>query len=436
MDEGFNTFINGVDTKVFNNGEFYKKEDVQNEAPFMFREGADPIMTFPDVTQPDFLGMAAYDKPSDGLHILRNQILGKERFDSAFRIYIDRWAFKHPTPWDFFRTIENVSGEDLAYFWRGWFFTNSKLDQGVESVQYEDDDPSKGALITIVNKDQMVLPVPMKIEQENGKTDSIMLPVEIWHGGGEWTFHYPSTSIIKMITIDPDHDYPDIDPSNNIYIEAQPVPKGLTATDVVNNYLKAIGGEDKIKGIKDFSYTAKGEVQGQEIELVNKYKAPDHMLLTVRLTSSNTDIQKELVNGDSVSLTSMGNAQQLNENTKKHIKESATPFPEIQYLNPNSGVKLSLEPLMAKVDDKDAYVVDVSIDSENPTKEYFDVETGLKLKKEVTSGTASQSTTYSDYKEIDGIKFPYSQTVSSSVDIPFKVTDIKINSGLKDEDFK
>src|SRR6185437_1398348 len=231
-----------------------------------------------------------------------------------------------------------------------------------------------------------------KIEQENGKTDSIMLPVEIWHGGGEWTFHYPSTSIIKMITIDPDHDYPDIDPSNNIYIEAQPVPKGLTATDVVNNYLKAIGGEDKIKGIKDFSYTAKGEVQGQEIELVNKYKAPDHMLLTVRLTSSNTDIQKELVNGDSVSLTSMGNAQQLNENTKKHIKESATPFPEIQYLNPNSGVKLSLEPLMAKVDDKDAYVVDVSIDSENPTKEYFDVETGLKLKKEVTSGTASQST--------------------------------------------
>ena len=91
---------------------------------------------------------------------------------------------------------------------------------------------------------------------------------------------------------------------------------------------------------------------------------------------------------------------------------------------------------MAKVDDKDAYVIDVSIDSGNPTKEYFDAETGLKLRKEVTSGTVSQSTSYSDYKEIDGIKFPYSQTVTSSVEIPFKVTDIKINSGLRDEDFK
>ncbi|MEO6845420.1 MAG: M1 family metallopeptidase [Ginsengibacter sp.] len=438
MDEGFNTFMNGVDTKVFNNGEFYKKEDVQSTASYMFKGGADPIMTFPDVTQPDFLGMAAYEKPSDGLNILRDQILGKERFDSAFRIYIDRWAFKHPTPWDFFRTMENVSGEDLSYFWRGWFFTNSKLDQGVESVKYVDEDPSKGALITVVNKDQMVLPVPMKIEQENGKTDSIMLPVEIWHSGGEWTFHYPSTSIIKKITIDPNHDYPDIDPSNNTFTgePLKPVPQGMTAKDVIDNYLKAIGGVDKIKRIKDFSYTEKADVQGQQIELVNKYKMPNRMLLTVTLTSSNTQIQKELVNGDSVSLLSMGNSQLLDENTKKRIKESAIPFPEIQYLNPNSGVQLSLSPVMAKVDDKDAYVLAISIDSGNPTKEYFDAETGLKLKKEVTSGAASQSTTYSDYKEIDGIKFPYSQIVSTSVEIPFKVTDVKINSGLKDEDFK
>src|SRR5690348_7080032 len=162
MDEGFNTFINGVDTKVFNNGEFDEKSDVQKIAPFMFKSNADAIMTIPDVTQQSFLGIAAYEKPGIGLDILRNQILGKERFDSAFRIYIDRWAFKHPTPWDFFRTMENVSGEDLSYFWRGWFFTNSKLDQGVKDVKYVDNDPAKGALITIVNNDQMVLPVPMK----------------------------------------------------------------------------------------------------------------------------------------------------------------------------------------------------------------------------------------------------------------------------------
>lgn len=436
MDEGFNTFINGVDTKVFNHGEFNEKNDVQKMAPYMFQKDADPIMTVPAVTQADFLGIAAYEKPSDALHILRNQILGKARFDSAFRIYIDRWAYKHPQPWDFFRTMENVSGEDLSYFWRGWFFTNSKLDQGVTGVKYVDNDPKKGALITIVNKDQMVLPVPMKIEQENGKTDSIELPVEIWQRGGEWTFHYPSTSIIKKITIDPDHDYPDIDPSNNTFTgePLKPVPTGMTATDVINNYVKAVGGKDKIEGIKDFSYTAKGEVQGQGLEMVNKYKAPDHLLLTITLTSSNTVIQKELVNGDSVSLSAMGQPHQVDEATKKRIKESAMPFPEIDYAK--SGVQLTLEPMMAKVDDKDAYVVDISNDSKNSVKEYYDAETGLKLKKEVTSAAGPQSTLYSDYREVDGIKFPYLMTISSSVDIPLKITDLKINSGLKDDEFK
>jgi len=436
MDEGFNTFINGVDTKVFNHGEFYEKNDVQESAPYMFKEDADPIMTIPDVTQQNFLGIAAYEKPSDGLDILRNQILGRERFDSAFRIYIDRWAYKHPTPWDFFRTMENVSGEDLSYFWRSWFFTNDKLDQGVTDVKYVDNDPTKGALITIVNNDQMVLPVPMRIEQENGQTDSIELPVEIWQRGGEWTFHYPSTSIIKKIIIDPDHDYPDIDPSNNVFNgePLKPVPQNLTASDVIDNYLKAIGGRDKINNIKDLSYTAKGEVQGQGIELMNKYKAPHHLLLTITLTSSNTVVQKELVNGDSVSVMSMGQQQPLDEATKKRIKESAIPFPEIQYSSP--GNEISLEPMMAEVDGKEAYVVNINPNSKTTIKEYFDAKTGLKIKQEIKTEGGQSSYSYSDYKEVDGIMFPYSYTIISQVEIPLKVTDLKINSGLKDDDFK
>jgi Peptidase family M1 domain len=215
MDEGFNTFINGVDTKVFNNGEYDDKSDVQRMANYMFRKDADAILTIPDVTQQQFLGVAAYMKPGAGLDILRYHILGVERFDSAFRTYVARWAFKHPTPYDFFRTMENVSGEDLSYFWRGWFMTNSKLDQGVTEIKYVDNDPANGANITVVNNEQMVLPVPLLIEMENGQKDSLTLPVEIWQRGGSWTFHYPSTSKIAKITIDPDHDYPDIDPSNN-----------------------------------------------------------------------------------------------------------------------------------------------------------------------------------------------------------------------------
>ncbi|HET7118255.1 MAG TPA: hypothetical protein VFI29_17285, partial [Hanamia sp.] len=432
-DEGFNTFINGVDTKVFNHGEFYQKTDVQSSAPYMFKEDADPILTVPAVTQPDFLGMAAYEKPSDGLNILRNQILGKERFDSAFRIYIDRWAYKHPTPWDFFRTMENVSGEDLAYFWREWFFTNDKLDQGVTDIKYVDNDPAKGALITIVNNDQMVLPVPMKIEQENGKTDSIMLPVEIWQRGGEWTFHYPSTSYIKKITIDPDHDYPDINPSNNT-LAGIPVPKGVSAKGVIDNYLKAVGGADKIKSIKDFSYTAKGDIQGQEIELNYKYKAPDHVLSSITLTTSNMVLQKKLVNGDSVSIIAMGRPQHLDAFSKKFIKEDVMPFAELQFSN--EGYELSLSPIMVNVDGQDAYEVSISSGSGYSIKEYFNATTGLKLKKTVSTSEGPSSTTYSDYKELNGIMIPYSETLMSSVVIPLKVTDAKINSGLTDADFK
>ncbi len=216
MDEGFNTFINGVDTKDFNNGEYYKKADVQRSASSLFKSDADAIMTVPDVTQQSFLGNAAYRKPGSGLDILRNYILGPERFDSAFRTYVARWVFKHPTPYDFFRTMENVGGEDLSWFWRGWFMTNDKLDQGVTDIKYVDNDSTKGSLITVVNNEQMVLPVPLLIEQENGTKDSLTLPAEIWQRGGSWTFRYPSTSKVVKVTIDPNHDYPDINPSNNI----------------------------------------------------------------------------------------------------------------------------------------------------------------------------------------------------------------------------
>jgi hypothetical protein len=436
MDEGFNTFINGVDTKVFNNGEFDRKSDIEKMAPFMFRKGADAIMTIPDVTQQNFLGMAAYGKPGTGLDILRYHILGVERFDSAFRTYIDRWAFKHPTPWDFFRTMENVSGEDLSYFWRGWFLTNSKLDQGVTDIKYVDNDPAKGALITVVNNEQMVLPVPLRIELDNGKTDSLTLPVEIWQRGGKWTFQYPSTSKIKRIIIDPNHDYPDINPSNNTFSGAplKPVPLGMTPANVINTYLKAIGGADKIKDIKDLSYTATGNVQGQDIKLEYKYKAPDHILQAISLTASNTVVQKTLVKGDSVSMSSMGQSQPVDDANGKKIKEQAVPFPELDYSKP--GYLLSLAPDMDNIDGKDAYVVSLTSPSGVSSKEYFDAATGLKLRRETTTGDAPGSISFADYKEVNGIMFPSSETISQNVEIRLEVKDVKINSGLKDEDFK
>ncbi|HEU4553042.1 MAG TPA: M1 family metallopeptidase [Chitinophaga sp.] len=217
MDEGFNTFINGLNTKAFNNGEYYRAQDISKVAPRMFSDKAEALMTTPDVIQNAQLGNVGYFKPALGLNLLRDQILGPERFDEAFRTYVHRWAFKHPTPWDFFRTIENVAGEDLGWFWRGWFLNTWKLDQAVKEVKYKDNDPAKGALITIENLDQLVMPVQVAIQAANGKADTVKLPVEIWQRGGTWTFLYPSTTTLTQVVIDPQDALPDMNRENNTW---------------------------------------------------------------------------------------------------------------------------------------------------------------------------------------------------------------------------
>ncbi len=437
MDEGFNTFINGVDTKVFNNGEFNNKQDVQKVAGYIFKKDADAIMTIPDVTQQQFLGIAAYMKPGAGLDILRYHILGPERFDSAFRTYVARWAFKHPTPYDFFRTMENVGGEDLSYFWRGWFLTNSKLDQGVTDIKYVDNDPAKGALITVVNNEQMVLPVPMLIEMENGQKDSITLPAEIWQRGGSWTFEYPSASAIAKVTIDPDHDYPDINPSNNVLSgkPKKPVPPGTTAIDVINKYITAVGGADKINSIKDLSYTATGSVQGQDITFTRKYKVPGKMLFNISLPAMNMTIQKLIVKGDSVSMTAQGQNINLDDADKKRYQEMTSFYPEINYSKP--GYTLQLDPTLSEVNGNDAYVITVTSPSGAVSKKYYDVQTGFKTKDEVSGDQGTSTYSYSNYKDIGGgIMLPYKMDVSQQVDFNLTVTDVKVNSGLSDTDFQ
>ncbi|CAG5009527.1 hypothetical protein DYBT9275_04518 [Dyadobacter sp. CECT 9275] len=219
MDEGFNTFINFLSGDNFNNGEYKdtRLNDLHRVAPIIFRPKADPIMTIPDVVQAQNLGWEAYYKPALGLRMLREQVLGKERFDYAFKMYVKRWAFKHPTPYDFFRTMEDAAGEDLGWFWKGWFFENYKLDQSVKDVAYIEQNPQKGSLITIENLSQWAMPARVDIEEVNGKKTRIELPVEIWQRGGSWTFKAATTQPIRTVTIDPDNNLPDIDPENNVW---------------------------------------------------------------------------------------------------------------------------------------------------------------------------------------------------------------------------
>jgi aminopeptidase N len=153
------------------------------------------------------------------LVLLREQVLGPERFDFAFRTYIEKWAFKHPTPDDFFRTIESAAGENLQWFWRGWFENNWRLDVAVRDVKYVNDDPTKGAIITIDNLEKMAMPVILEIKTVSGKTDRVKLPVEIWERNSSWTFKYPSTEELQSVTYDPDKVLPDINPDNNVWVK-------------------------------------------------------------------------------------------------------------------------------------------------------------------------------------------------------------------------
>lgn len=220
MDEGFNTFLNDLSTKAFNNGEFAGHSYFDDpSAPFMvkytFGDKMDGLYTIPDAMQEMNVGIAAYMKPAQMLHALRDLVLGPERFDAALKEYIQRWAFKHPTPWDFFHTMENVAGEDLSWFWRGWVLNTWKIDQTVSQVKYEKNIPANGALITIENLEQMPMPVTVLVKESNGKQHTINLPVEIWQKGASWTFKAPTTSEVTEVTLDPGKKLPDWNRDNN-----------------------------------------------------------------------------------------------------------------------------------------------------------------------------------------------------------------------------
>lgn len=216
MDEGFNTFINSIAEVDFNKGEYKSKPaNMEFTTSYMFGKNSESIYSTPDALREANIGTALYRKPGYGLELLRNEILGPDRFDYAFREYIRRWAYKHPTPWDFFRTMDNASGENLAWFWKAWFMENYKFDQAITDLFYENNDPAAGAVVTIVNLQQMALPVNLTYETRSGIKGKLKLPVEIWNNTDTWRVKLPTTEKLKQVEIDAEKVFPDIDFSNN-----------------------------------------------------------------------------------------------------------------------------------------------------------------------------------------------------------------------------
>jgi hypothetical protein len=228
MDEGFNTFIDVYADDNFNKGEYAPKRDGEyapgggNPAdeivPIVNDPNAPIIMTAADAVPEKYRHPIVYYKPAFGLVLLREQILGKDRFDYAFRNYIHKWAYKHPQPDDFFRSMDNGAGEDLSWYWKGWFYHNWSLDLALIDAKYVSNDPKKGIQVTVANKEQMAMPFTVEVKLKDGSKQRMHLPVETWLQNKSITFTIPTASEAESVTVDPDAALPDMDRKNNVFI--------------------------------------------------------------------------------------------------------------------------------------------------------------------------------------------------------------------------
>ena len=214
MDEGFNTFIDIAESAEFQGGIYGPKRDSEysegGEPPDTILKVLDnpaaPVLLMPaDAYTGPITHPVSYFKGAYGMVLLREQILGKQRFDWAFRKYIRDWAFKHPSPSDFFRNMSSEGGEDLDWFWRGWYMNNWRFNLAVAKID--------GDQVTFVNKGQLVLPATVEVRYTDGAKTRFRLPVETWESKAElvWQGNKP----VASVTVDPDHRLPDDDRADN-----------------------------------------------------------------------------------------------------------------------------------------------------------------------------------------------------------------------------
>jgi hypothetical protein len=277
MDEGLDSFVQSIATKEYDSDFPVGRGAPEQIIPYMSGEQGllRPIMT--NSEQILQFGNNAYAKPATALSILRETVMGPELFDYAFKKYAERWAFKSPSPADFFRTMEDASAIDLDWFWRGWFYTTDYVDIGVEEVkhyrmQIEERGLEKRRIVggdenlnteqkrfteevntfvfknteakeyrefankfneiemkegfsdqnfyevKLANKGGLVMPVIIEWSYADGSTEREKLPAEIWRKNEkEVTKVFVKTKEVVGIVIDPNKETADVDTGNNQY---------------------------------------------------------------------------------------------------------------------------------------------------------------------------------------------------------------------------
>ncbi|HSG46584.1 MAG TPA: M1 family metallopeptidase [Longimicrobiales bacterium] len=241
MDEGLNTFLQyygEIDyAQTYCGGAWTQTEDCSypsrrgppaNIVAYMQDPDQVPLMTESDLIHKDF-GNNGYAKPATGLVMLREHILDTPQFDAAFQGYSQGWMFKHPQPADFFRSMDDGAGENLAWFWRGWFYTTHANDQAVTDVSEQaaselvgdDSRGSRYVRIRVDNVGGLVMPLEMDVVFSDGTRQRLEYPVDVWRNN-EKTFiagFFTDKTVVEVV-VDPDEGFADIDRENNVWRRA------------------------------------------------------------------------------------------------------------------------------------------------------------------------------------------------------------------------
>jgi Peptidase family M1 domain len=225
MDEGFNTYINAFANEARYPGTPVWASYLKSWAGTVDNNTQTPLMAMPDHIPASALGAIGYRKPGAVLLALRDNVVGRETMDRAIQIYVRRWAYKHPTPGDFFRTIENVSGQDLSWFWRGFFYSTDVLDIGIDSVTSD----GSTATIALTKHTSILFPVSIRLALKDGTTQDVHAPVDLWSRGDEVTLSVPVRAAVTGARLWPDPYVPDWNAKNDTW-GSPPPAEGTTSS--------------------------------------------------------------------------------------------------------------------------------------------------------------------------------------------------------------
>jgi hypothetical protein len=222
MDEGFNTFQNAFSNERRTPGSAAFPAYLSNWRQTVESGRQSPVMTPADRIDPEALGAMAYRKPGAVLLALRAAVVGRDAMDRGMREYVRRWAFKHPTPADFFRTIENVSGQDLGWFWRAFFYGTDVLDIAVDGVSMRQAAGENVVEIHLRRATSIPFPVTMRLKLDDRTTTDIRLPVEIWTRTDRYMATIPVRRSVVGVRLWPDPNVPDVNGANDVWGDPPP----------------------------------------------------------------------------------------------------------------------------------------------------------------------------------------------------------------------